>query len=106
MKLQKLLSRLLRLGLAITAWLCIQTAVQAGDAAAGLLSLDHPNVKAVLAVQKSVTPDLMELPGVLGTAVGLDDSGQTALVIYVDQDSPSRAEIVRGVAAADARHRA
>jgi hypothetical protein len=50
-----------------------------------------------MAVQKGVTPGLMALPGVLGTAVGLADSGETALVVYVDQDSPSRADIVRGL---------
>lgn len=97
MKLLKLIARISRLALAITAWLGVSISVQAGDAAAGLLSMDHPNVKAVLAVQKSVTPGLMGLPGVLGTAVGLEDSGQTALVVYVDQDSPSRADLIRGL---------
>jgi len=61
------------------------------------LSLNHPHVRGVITVQNAVTPDLMKLPGILGTAVGLDDNGATALVIYVDQDSPSRAEIVRSL---------
>lgn len=93
MKPQKLISRIARLAIAITASLGLQASIQAGDA--GLLSLDDPNVKAVMAVQKGETPGLMALPGVLGTAVGLADSGETALVVYVDQDSPSRADIVR-----------
>lgn len=95
MKLQKLISRFACLAFAITAWLGVQTSIQAADA--GLLSLDHPNAKAVMAVQKGVTPGLMALPGVLGTAVGLADSGETALVVYIDQDSPSRADLVRGL---------
>jgi hypothetical protein len=32
----------------------------------------------------------MKLPGVLSTAVGLDDNGRAALVVYVDQDSRHR----------------
>lgn len=65
--------------------------------AAAEFGLDHPGAKAVMAVQKSVTADLMKLPGVLGTAVGQGDIEAAALVIYVDQDSPSRADIVRSL---------
>ena len=61
------------------------------------LSLNHPHVRGVITVQNAVTPDLMKLPGILGTAVGLDDNGATALVIYVDQDAPSRADIIRSL---------
>src|SRR5450759_1233894 len=97
MKFTNLIRKLSRAALAVAACLGIQSVTQAGDVAAGLLTTDHPNVKAVMSVQKAITPDMMNLPGVLGTAVGLDDAGQTALVIYVDQDSPSRAEIVRAL---------
>ena len=93
MKLKQLIRRITRGVLAVVAGLGIQSTTHA----AGLLTLDHPNVRAVVAVQNTLTTDLMKLPGVLGTAVGLDDSGQTALVIYVDQDSPSRADIIRGL---------
>ena len=93
MKLKQLIRRITRAVLAVVAGLGIQSTTHA----AGLLTLDHPNVRAVVAVQNTLTTDLMKLPGVLGTAVGLDDSGQMALVIYVDQDSPSRADIIRGL---------
>jgi hypothetical protein len=93
MKLKQLIRRIARAVLAVVAGLGIQSTTHA----AGLLTLEHPNVRAVMAVQNTLTTDLMKLPGVLGTAVGLDDSGQTALVIYVDQGSPSRADIVRGL---------
>lgn len=97
MKFQILLRKITRAILTLSACFAVQAVAQAGDAPAGLLTTDHPNVKAVIAVQKDVTPDLMKLPAVLGTAVGLDDAGQTTLVIYVDQDSPARAEIVRAM---------
>ena len=93
MKLKQLIRRITRVALAVVAGLGIQSTTHA----AGLLTLDHPNVRAVVAVQNTLTTDLMKLPGVLGTAVGLDASEQTALVIYVDQDSPSRADIIRGL---------
>lgn len=63
--------------------------------AARLLTLDHPDVKAAVAVQSAVTDNLMGREGVLGTAIGLDDSGKPGLVVYVDQDSPSRAATIR-----------
>jgi len=44
-------------------------------------TMDHPGVKAVIAVQNEVTPGLMGLSGVLGTAVGLDDSGRPARAV-------------------------
>ena len=97
MKFSPLIRKFSRAALAVAACLGIQAIAQPAGGPPGLLTTDHPNVKAVMAVQKDLTPDMMKLPGVLGTAVGLDDSGETALVIYVDQDSPSRAEIVRGL---------
>ena len=71
------------LGLAIG--LGLQVAVEA--APQGLLTLEHAEAKAVMVVQRSVTTDLMTLPAILGTAVGLDDAGRASLVIYVDKES-------------------
>jgi hypothetical protein len=70
----------------------IQTAVEAAPQIS--LALDHPEAQAVMAVQRTFTPELMQLPAILGTAVGLDDAGRAALVIYVDNESPARAEIL------------
>ncbi|MDA0350477.1 MAG: hypothetical protein O3C43_24690 [Verrucomicrobia bacterium] len=61
------------------------------------LDMGHPNVRAVIAVQNEVTSDLMNTSGILGTAVGLNDNNTTSLVVYVDQDSPSRVDIVRSL---------
>jgi hypothetical protein len=61
---------------------------------AGILDDTHASVRAVIAVQNQVTPGLMALNGVLGTAVGLDQAGQPALVIFVDRGIPAAASIV------------
>jgi len=37
--------------------------------------------------KKEVTADWMRQPEVLGTAVGLDSSGNTSLLVYIDQDA-------------------
>lgn len=62
----------------------------------GVLDTTHASVRAVMEVQAKVTPDLMsQIPAILGTAVGLDDSDQVALVVFVDQDNPSKADVIR-----------
>src|SRR5881396_1634158 len=63
----------------------------------GNLDQTHASVKAVMALQSAVTPDLMKLPEVLGSAIGLDDAGQPALVVFVNRDGASRADVVRGL---------
>src|SRR5438445_2453093 len=83
------------LGLAIA--LGIQAAVPARADSQALLALDHPQAQAVMAVQRRVTPELMQLPAILGTAVGLDDAGRAALVVYVDSESPAMAEAVKAL---------
>jgi hypothetical protein len=98
MKIPHLFRKMTRAALLIAGVLGIESNAQA-QGVADELTLDHPQVKAVIAVQQKVTADMMKLPGVLGTAVGLNDAGQTALLIYVDRDAPSRADIVRALPA-------
>ncbi len=64
---------------------------------AGILDTSHASVRAVMAVQGEVTPDLLTWDGVLGTAVGLDDNDQPALVVYVDRESQAVADIIRAL---------
>jgi hypothetical protein len=64
---------------------------------AGVLDDTHANVRAVMAVQKEVTSDWMRQSGVLGTAVGVDASGNTSLIVYVDQDSSNAGEAIRNL---------
>src|SRR4051812_37239687 len=62
-----------------------------------VLDDSHASVRAVIAVQGEVTPDLMKTPEILGTAVGLGDGGEPALVIYVDRDGHGVADLVRSL---------
>jgi hypothetical protein len=64
---------------------------------AGVLDDTHANVRAVMAVQREVTADWMRQPEVLGTAVGIDASGNTSLVVYVDQDASRAGEVIRNL---------
>jgi len=65
----------------------------------GVLDQTHASVRAVVAVQAEVTPELMSWPGVLGTAVGVDDSGTASLLVYVDQDGHGVSDVVRALPA-------
>ena len=85
------------LGLAFAA--ITQITALAGPGPQVLLDLDHPSARAVMAIQKRVTREMMQLPPVLGTAVGLDDSGNAALIVYVDNGHSAMAEIVEGLPA-------
>jgi hypothetical protein len=64
---------------------------------AGVLDETHASVRAVMAVQKDVTADWMRDPTVLGTAVGFDTAGKTALVVYIDQDAKNAGEVIRNL---------
>lgn len=52
----------------------------------GLLTKDNPRVKAVMAVQEKHTPDLMSIPGVVGTATGLRDDGSLVVLVYLEKE--------------------
>src|SRR5437867_2122446 len=96
-KFRPLIRKIARATLALAAWLGIHTTLHAGGAPEALLGMDHPHMQAVLSLQNRITLDMMSVPGVLGTAIGLNDAGHAALVIYVDCDSPLRADIVRAL---------
>ncbi|MFM1767703.1 MAG: hypothetical protein RJA22_232 [Verrucomicrobiota bacterium] len=87
-------AKMKHLALALASLLSVQAAVRAQEAGLGL---NHPKVQPALAAQAAVTGDLMKLPGVLGTAIGAGDKDDVALVVFVDQDSPSRADLVRSL---------
>ena len=48
------------------------------------LTVHHPKVKKVIEVQEVVTPGLMDVEDVIGTAVAQDDDGEMTIVIYVN----------------------
>jgi hypothetical protein len=81
--------------LTLSAGLAMSAAAAPGDVA--LLTTDNPRVREVLAVQHAVTPGLMSLEGILGTAVGMDDAGQAALVIFVNAAGQNPGEVIRAL---------
>src|SRR5207244_4569373 len=58
----------------------------------GVLDDTHAAIRAVMAVQGEVTPDLMRQPEILGTAVGVDAAGNPVLSVYFVRD-----EVTAGV---------
>jgi hypothetical protein len=79
-------------------WFCVACVILAGlfiatasvlAAPAGVLDENHPAVQAVISVQNDVTPQLLQRPEILGTAVGVDTSGNPLLSVYIDRDSPN-----------------
>src|SRR5215831_6154701 len=90
---KKVFSTVPRLALILVACLSLSATLLADNER--FLSLDHPHAQAVVALQKNVTHDLMNLDnGLLGTAVGLNEAGDAVLVVYVDHGSPMRNEII------------
>lgn len=64
---------------------------------AGVLDETHAAIRAVMAVQSEVTPDLMQQPEILGTAVGIDAAGTPVLTVYIDRDSANAGEVIRNL---------
>src|SRR5882724_12905656 len=64
---------------------------------AGVLDETHASVRAVMAVQREVTPDLLEQAEILGTAIGVDASGIPVLTVYVDRDAANAGEVIRNL---------
>jgi hypothetical protein len=62
---------------------------------AGVLDDTNASVQAIMAVQHEVTADWMRKAEVLGTAVGVDASGKTSLLVYVDKDALSAGDVIR-----------
>lgn len=61
------------------------------------LSHANPRVQEVMTVQESVTPDLMSMPDVLGTAVGQDDNGELTILVYVNLEGKNPAASARRI---------
>jgi hypothetical protein len=61
------------------------------------LSHANPRVQEVMAAQEAVTPELMSMPDVLGTAVGQDDSGELTILVYVNLEGKNPAASARNI---------
>jgi len=54
----------------------------------------NPHVQAVMAVQNRYTPDLMDMPEVVGTATGLTEAGRPAILVFTK--NPVEAGMIPG----------
>lgn len=71
------------------------TPLAALAASSSEVALSSPQVQTAIAAQESVTGDLMQRPGILGTAVGVNDDGITTNVkIFVDRDAKDIPSVV------------
>jgi hypothetical protein len=61
------------------------------------LSHANPRVQEVMAIQDAVTPELMSMPDVLGTAVGQADDGELTILVYVNLEGKNPAANARNI---------
>lgn len=61
------------------------------------LSHANPRVQEVIAVKEALTPELMSMEDVIGTAVGQDDSGELTILVYVNLEGKHPAASARNI---------
>lgn len=59
-----------------------------------LPTINHPKVKELIAVQESITDEMMATDGIIGTAVGQDHQGKLSLIVFVNSQHERMVEIV------------
>ena len=81
---------------AATAFVC--GAITAfGDPAGNVIDEADVRVQAVTAAQDEVTPSLMQQPEILGTAVGVSETGDPILMVYVNRDAANAEQAIRNL---------
>jgi hypothetical protein len=81
----------------ITGILLLSFSSLAGGPSSGVLDKEHPRVKETIKIQEEATPSLMSSEDILGTATGLDENGEVAIIVYVNQHGKGMAHAVRGL---------
>ena len=81
--------------LALTVWLVGLATLLAQPFAA--LDHRHPRVREVMAVQDLVTPDLMQIEDILGTATSVNEQGEVAITIFVHDQGRHRAALLQAL---------
>lgn len=61
------------------------------------LSHANPRVQEIMAIQDAVTPELMSVPDVLGTAVGQADDGELTILVYVNLEGKNPVANARNI---------
>lgn len=96
MNIKHVILRIARTVTALTAAALLPGSV-AAQALNAEITKDHPRVKQVMSVQKELTPGLMSMPEILGTAVGQDDDGEITLVVFVNAEASNHGEVMRAL---------
>jgi hypothetical protein len=97
MNMLKTIKRLLSRGLRTLCLLALPLGAIAAGYPEALLTKANPRVQEVIAVQEALTPELMAVQDVLGTAVGQDADGQIVMLVYVNREAPGVSAIVRAL---------
>ena len=77
-----------------TAFICVAI-TGFGDPAGNVIDEADVRVQAVIAAQDEVTPSLMQQPEILGTAVGVSETGDPILMVYVNRDAANSEQAIR-----------
>lgn len=99
MKLNPFFHKIARIASTVLTVFGIQVSAYAADPPEDSFDMDHPEVRSAKAVQHEVTPGMMKSADVLGTAIGVDDTGRAHLIVYVDRDSRTAADTIRALPA-------
>jgi len=99
MKIFQWIKRLISVASATTGLLFLSVCAFGVDLPEQALSHANPRVQEMMAIQESATPGLMSMPDVLGTAVGLDDKGELAIVVYVNLEGKNPAASAKNIPA-------
>lgn len=97
MKTSRLVKTVLGLAVTVLALSFLGVFAFAAELPEQALSHANPRVQEVMAVQEEVTPDLMSMPDVLGTAVGQDDDGELTILVYVNLEGKNPAASARNI---------
>jgi hypothetical protein len=87
------------LGIASTvlALLFLSVFVFGAELSVQALSHANPRVQEAMTIQEAVTPDLVSMPDVLGTAVGQNNNGELTILVYVNVKGKNPAASARKI---------
>jgi hypothetical protein len=97
MNANKLRQRMFRIASIMVALLALGVLAFGAQIPEQALNTANPRVQEIMAVQEAVTPDLMSMAGVLGTAVGQDFDGEMTLLVYVNLEGKNLAATIRSI---------
>jgi hypothetical protein len=58
---------------------------------------NNPRVREVMAVQEDITPGLMSVEEVLGTAVGQDNDGEPIIIVFINSEAKNYGQVIRSL---------